>query len=282
MSSVRNIYSTALSTSALGALILMASAGGGHAQTAADYNRAAAAMQLCASPAGAAIPQCAQLKQQLGAGAGAGASQAAGVAGALNALANARGGGAGGLAGVLSGLANSAASANTANVNSNSSAAAAQAAYAACVQKAGLNTGAIQACSSIVANWSGGATGVAAGAGSGDYYVQSANATHAAAANYQACVAANPANWQACLAPMTGAGPSVAAAAVNLSGAALAGYQRCLQTNPAEKCAKAYGATPAAAPAAAGNGVANAAAAAQTAQQLAPTLKALGSLLGSR
>ena len=61
------------------------------AQTAADVNRAAAAMQICASPMGAGIAECAQLKQQLGVAAGGngGANAGAGAAAALlNGLTN--------------------------------------------------------------------------------------------------------------------------------------------------------------------------------------------------
>ena len=87
------------------------------AQTANDYNRAAAAMQLCSSPAGAGIPQCAQLNQQLGGAvggnAGANASAGAAAAGALlNGLATRGGGGGGGLAGLLGAVAGQAAQAN--------------------------------------------------------------------------------------------------------------------------------------------------------------------------
>jgi hypothetical protein len=48
-------------------LLLMAAPTVGHTQSAAQYNRAAQAMQICASAMGATIPECAQLRGAVGA-----------------------------------------------------------------------------------------------------------------------------------------------------------------------------------------------------------------------
>jgi hypothetical protein len=221
------------------------------AQTAADYNRAAAAMQLCASPMGAGIAECAQLKNQLGAGAAAGANAGAGAAAAgalLNGLAN-RGGGGGGLAGILGAVAG-------------------QAAQAAAPAAPAVGSG----------DYYNQAAGATYNAAAGYQACVAANPT-----NWQSCLA----QMNGGAAPAAVPGAVAVAPGLNLSGAALTGYQRCLENNPAEKCAQAYGAYSAPATAAAagpaqgaGNAIANAASAAQTAKQLAPTIKALGSLLG--
>lgn len=214
----RNILSAGLSAGALGVLTL-APVSGAQAQTAAQYNQAAQAIQLCASPLAASIPQCAQLNGQLGLGGAAAAapggnagSAAAGLLGALAASRGAAGGG--GLMGALGALANGAA-ANAATPQqvpqTAQGAQAAQYNYAMCIQRAGANVAAIQACSSIVAGYTGAAPAYAGAAapsaypGSVDYSTQAALATQAAAGNYQACVAANPQNWQGCLATMNGA-----------------------------------------------------------------------------
>jgi hypothetical protein len=223
------------------------------AQTAADINRASAAMQICASPMGAGIPECAQLKQQLGVGggnAGANAGGGAAAAGALlNGLANRGGGGGGGLAGLLGAMAGQAAQA-----------------AAPAAPPAGS------------ADYYNQAAGATYNAAAGYQACVAANPT-----NWQSCVAQMNGGG----APAAVPGAVAVAPGLNLTGAALAGYQRCLQANPADKCAQAYGAynTPATAAAApaqggAGNTVANAASAVQTAKQLAPTIKALGSFLG--
>lgn len=71
-----------ISTRALVALSLLIGApAGAQAQSAAQYNRAAQAMQICGSAAGAMIPECAQLRGAFGA-----APAPAGTANALSGL----------------------------------------------------------------------------------------------------------------------------------------------------------------------------------------------------
>ena len=258
MLSVKAIRRTLAGAGAL-TLAMAAIPGAVQAQTANDYNRAAAAMQLCASPAGASIPQCAQLNQQLGVAAGgnAGANASAGAAAAgalLNGLAN-RGGGGGGLAGLLGAVAG-------------------QAAQAAAPAAPAVGSG----------DYYNQAAGATYNAAAGYQACVAANPT-----NWQSCLAQMQGGAAVAAAAPAVPGAVAVAPGLNLSGAALTGYQRCLENNAAEKCAQAYGAysvqpgAPAAAPAqaqGAGNAIANAAAAAQTARQLAPTVRALGSLLG--
>jgi hypothetical protein len=248
MLSVKAICRTLAGAGAL-TLAVAAMPGAVQAQTAADYNRAAAAMQLCASPMGAGIAECAQLKQQLGVGGAAGGSGNAGAqaAGALlNGLAN-RGGGGGGLAGILGAVAG-------------------QAAQAAVPAAPAVGSG----------DYYNQAAGATYNAAAGYQACVAANPT-----NWQSCLAQMNGG-----APAAAPGAVAVAPGLNLTGAALTGYQRCLENNPADKCAQAYGAystqaTATAAPAqGAGNAVASAVSAAQTAKQLAPTIKVLGSLLG--
>lgn len=252
MLSVKAICRTVAGAGALSFAMGMAS--GASAQTAQQYNQAAAAIQLCSSPAAASIPQCAQLKQQLGLGGGANAqanaNAGAAAAGALlNGLAN-RGGGGGGLAGLLGAVAG-------------------QAAQAAAPAAPPVGSG----------DYYNQAAGATYNAAAGYQACVAANPT-----NWQSCLAQMNGGAAVAAAPVPGA--VAVAPGLNLSGAALTGYQRCLENNAAEKCAQAYGAYAAPAGAApapaagAANGIANAAAAAQTAKQLAPTIKALGSLLG--
>ena len=76
--------------------VLIGAPAGAQAQTAAQYNRAAQAMQICASPAGAMVPECAQLRGMVGG--------APAPAGAANALSGLFGGGGGGQAAAAAGL----------------------------------------------------------------------------------------------------------------------------------------------------------------------------------
>lgn len=70
------------------ALLALAIATPAAAQSAADYNRANQALQICASPMGATIPECGKVRSQFGVGSpGGGGSSASGIAGVLgNAL----------------------------------------------------------------------------------------------------------------------------------------------------------------------------------------------------
>ena len=175
------------------------------AQSAAQYNRASQALQICASAMGAGIPECAKLRGQFGGGAS--VPGIGGLGGGFG------GGAAAGIAGLL-GSAMSAASQQQAQpsmapqVNGN------QQAYASCIQGAGGNPTVIQACASIL-----GAAGPPAMAQQtalppGQYMLPSAQRSqdtamgiHAAGQSYQACVAANPNNWQSCLSLMNGGAP---------------------------------------------------------------------------
>jgi len=84
--------------------VLIAAPAGVQAQTAAQYNRAAQAIQICASAAGALVPECAQLRGAFGA-----APAPAGAANALSGLFG--GGGAGSQAATAAGLLGAAAQA---------------------------------------------------------------------------------------------------------------------------------------------------------------------------
>lgn len=165
------------------------------AQTAAQINQLNQAMQICNSPMGAAVPECATLRGQLGG------------ANALGALGN-LGGNGGQAAGIAGALLGAFGGANTQQAPAAPNYGALQANYAACIQRAGVNTAALQACAAQLQ---------AATAGSGmagvDRNTASAMATYGAAGNYQACVMANPTNWQACLNQMGAASNAGLAAA---------------------------------------------------------------------
>ncbi len=154
----------AKSVAVLGALALAVLPAAAPAQTAYDLNRANQAMQICASPMGATIPECAQLRGMVGAPALPAASAGGLFGAAAQAFAGAR-------------------------------AAPAVPAY--------------------------GSPGYpAAPVDSQQYYVNSANATHNAALDYQACIQrvgpANPAGVQGCIAQLSAAsGGSVAAPAAS-------------------------------------------------------------------
>lgn len=203
-----NFNRAALTVAAVTALNLSATAA--EAQTADQYNRAAQAIQICSSGMGAMVPECAKLRGGLGmsvvspqdAAAAVGQLRGGGIPGI---------GGLGGLggAGKAAGIAGLLGSAMNAARNQQQAPAAApsanpgaiQQAIALCVQNAGGNNAAIQACLQI------------ANAGAAPAYGQQmlpsaqraqdgAMATYAAGQSYQACVASNPSNWQACLQTM--------------------------------------------------------------------------------
>ena len=56
-----------LTSAGLYAVLLLLSAPSAHAQSAEQYNRASQAIQLCSSPQGALIPECAKLRGAYGA-----------------------------------------------------------------------------------------------------------------------------------------------------------------------------------------------------------------------
>lgn len=177
----------------VGAALAMAlGAGTAAAQTAGDINRLNAAMQICNSPMGAGMAECAKLGAMTGGLGGPAGGAAAGLAGLLGAAMSAR-------------------TPQPAMPMSAPNGAALQQAVAACVQNAAGNITVIQACAGLA---KGGAPAMgmpmaapAMPAGQqmlpSDARAQaSAMATHAAAQQYQACVAANPTAWQACLQTM--------------------------------------------------------------------------------
>lgn len=175
-----------ISTRALVALSLLIGApAGAQAQSAAQYNRAAQAMQICGSAAGAMIPECAQLRGAFGA-----APAPAGTANALSGLV----GGGGGNAATAAGLLGMAAQAFAAQR--------APAAPQPAPPAAGFP--AMRA---------------------GDYNTAAAMATHSAAQTYQACVmrvgATNSAGVQGCIAQLQAA--SMGGAPVGFPGAGFPG-----------------------------------------------------------
>jgi hypothetical protein len=205
------------------ALIGLALATGAQAQTAGDINRLNAAMQICNSPAGATMAECAQLRAKMGMSAGPSISLPGGGLGGL-----AGGNKAAAAAGLLGVLTQSRPQAVTvAPASPAVNAAAVQEAIKTCVQNAGGNATAIQACLQIAT----GARPAAAPAsrpslGIGAYQAQSqaaalppgtlptvanshaaAMATYQAGQSYQACAAANPTNWQSCLPLLNGGQP---------------------------------------------------------------------------
>lgn len=109
------------------------------AQTAADINRLNQAMQICNSPLGAGVPECAQLRGQLG-----------GL------------GGAGALAGALAGQQRQQQQQQQQQPYNQLNAGAAQQAYVACVQRSGGNQMVVNACSlALQAQMAAGAGGYA-------------------------------------------------------------------------------------------------------------------------
>jgi hypothetical protein len=140
------------------------------AQTAAQYNRAAQAIQLCASSAGAMVPECAQLR---------GGLVAAPTPGAANALSGLLGGGGSGKAAAAAGLLGMATQALAAQRPPASP----QPAPTPAPTAAGFPA-----------------------MHTGDYYTATALATQSAAQAYQACVMrvgpANAAGVQGCIAQL--------------------------------------------------------------------------------
>ena len=154
--------------------VLIGAPAGAQAQTAAQYNRAAQAMQICASPAGALVPECAQLRGAFGA-----APAPAGAANALSGLFG--GGGGGGQAATAAGL-------------------------------LGMATQALAAQRAPAAPQPAPAAPGFPAMHTGDYYTAAALATQNAAQAYQACVmrvgATNTAGVQGCIAQLQAASGS--------------------------------------------------------------------------
>ncbi|HEY0646407.1 hypothetical protein [Phenylobacterium sp.] len=172
------------------ATVLATSAAPAAAQTAGDINRLNSAIQICNSPMGAGMAECARLRGQLGGGAGGGqGAAAAGLLGALNAAMSSR---APSVAAPVAPAANSQA-------------------IAACVRNAAGDAALIQACLAAPATPRLAAPGVPAlgqpimpSAGQGH---DTASAIHRAGQSYHACVAANPGAWQSCVHLLNGGQP---------------------------------------------------------------------------
>lgn len=213
---------------ALGAaLTILALPGAGSAQTAYQLNRANQALQICASPMGATIPECAQVRGMVGV-------PAAPAAGLLGGVAPAAGGG------IAGGLLGAAAQAFTASrapaapaapvgsqqyyVNSAQATYDAGARYQACVMRVGpTNQAGVQGCIAEMAAASGGAPAPAVPAYQAPAYAAAPAPRADPAAEYQACVmrvgATNSAGIQGCIAAMNAA--AAGAPAPPASGAAM-------------------------------------------------------------
>jgi len=111
------------------------------AQTAYDVNRLNQAVQICNSPMGAGMAECAQLRAKLGGGGG-------GVPG-VGGLGGFGGGKAAGIAGLLGAAMTAARSQQAVAPQPAANPGAVQQAVATCVQNAGGNNAAIQACLQI-------------------------------------------------------------------------------------------------------------------------------------
>lgn len=170
------------------------------AQTAYDINRLNAAIQVCNSGLGA-TPECAKLRGQLGGGGAIGGGAGFGGLGGGKAAAAA------GIFGLLNQARAQAAPPPVQAPAANP--AAIQQAIATCVQNAGGNAAAIQACLRI-ADAAKTPTGPATFAPAQPMMASArppqdpAMATYGAGQSYQACVAADQANWRRCLPLLNG------------------------------------------------------------------------------
>lgn len=186
--------------------VLIAAPAGVQAQTAAQYNRAAQAIQICASAAGALMPECAQLRGAFGA--------APAPAGAANALSGLFGGG-GSQAATAAGLLGAAA-------------------QALATQRAPAAPQPAPAAPGFPAMQT------------GDYYTAAALATQNAAQAYQACVmrvgATNAAGVQGCIAQLqaaSGGGVPAGFPGAAFPGQAPAGFPGAAQQSAAQALAPA-------------------------------------------
>lgn len=174
------------------------------AQTAADINRLNAAIQVCNSPAGAGLAECAQLRGKLGMG----APQMGGFGGG-------HAGGGGATANILGALNAAMTTRQPAPSLAPVAPAANSQAIATCVRAAGADNAAIQACLNQVNAPRLSAPTLTPGVPSlgqpllptAQRNLDTATAIHQGAQSYQACAAANPTNWQSCL-PLLNGGQS--------------------------------------------------------------------------
>lgn len=184
------------------------------AQTAYEINRLNQAVQICNSPMGAGLAECAKLRGHLGMG----APSVGGLGGGPGVGGLGLGGGKGAAAAGILGALGSAMSARQAPAAAPAAPAANANAIAGCVRNAAGDTAMIQACLSA-------ASAPRPAAPSLGYAQQgvpalgqallpsaqrnhdTAMGIHQAGQNYHACVAADPNNWRACLPLMNGGQP---------------------------------------------------------------------------
>lgn len=184
-------------------LTMLGAADPAGAQTAGDINRLNAAIQICNSPAGAGMAECAKLRGQLGASGLGGSSPGASFGG----------GGTMGAVGGLLGALGSARAATAPVAQPQVNTAAVQRDVAGCVRNAAGDATAIQACLTSASARPAVPTPTARpGLGIGAYQApasrapagDTATAIHQAGQSYQACAAANPTNWRSCLPLLNG------------------------------------------------------------------------------
>lgn len=175
-------------------------------QTAAEINRLNQAVQICNSPMGAGMPECARLRGQLGIG----VPSTGGVTGGGQGFGGGKGAAAAGLLGAL----NSAMAARQAPAAAAPTAPPANPqAIAACVRDAAGDNARIQACLTTAAaprppTLGAPPTGVPALGQpllpTAQRNLDTATAIHQGGQNYHACVAARPNDWQSCLPLLNG------------------------------------------------------------------------------
>jgi hypothetical protein len=178
-----------------GLAALVTAAAPASAQTAYELNRLNQAIQVCNSPMGAGLAECAKLRGQLGMG----ASTAGGMGGGGLGLGGGKGAAAAGLLGALN-----AAMATRPAPPPVATPSADPQRIAGCVRAAGSDTAClVPATTAPVASPATPSLGPAtrsAGAEGED----TARAIHQAGQSYQACAAANPTNWRSCLPLLSG------------------------------------------------------------------------------
>jgi len=176
------------------------------AQTPGDINRLNQAAQICNSPMGAGMAECARLRGQLG-----GAASPGGGGGGLG-----LGGGKGAATVGILGALNSAMSARQAPAMTAPAAPAANSqAIASCVRNAAGDAAMIQACLTAASAPRAPSLGAPSGVPSlgqpllpsAQRNYDTATAIHQGGQSYQACAAANPSDWQACLPLLNGGQP---------------------------------------------------------------------------
>ncbi|MDZ4370450.1 MAG: hypothetical protein U1C74_03380 [Phenylobacterium sp.] len=195
------------------------------AQTAAQINRMNQAVQICNSPGGAAIPECAQLNARLGLPSPGGYGASAPGMGLGGVGLGGGGIGGGTTAGILGALNAAMATRSTAPVAAPAAPAVNSQGVADCVRNAAGNTAAIQACLTVAsaprpaAPTLGGLPGPRGAPALGQPFMPaapqigasqggSAMGIYHAGQNYQACVAANPNDWRSCLHLVNGGVPT--------------------------------------------------------------------------